>query len=112
MLVHRGHLYAVTDAGAATCWECATGKEVWKERLDGTFTASPVLVGETIYATSEAGRTFLFKARPEGFEQVGDNSLGGEVLASPAICGGRIYVRLARKVDGRRQEMLYCVGTR
>lgn len=111
MLAHAGYLYGVQDAGFATCWECATGKEVWKERLGGTFSASPVLVGELIYATNEAGRTFLFKASPAGYERIAENQLGDEVLASPAICGGRIYMRIAVRQEGQRQEMLCCIGT-
>jgi outer membrane protein assembly factor BamB len=110
MLAHKGHLYAVLDAGFATCWECATGKEVWRHRLGGTFSSSPVLVGDLVFVTNESGKTFLFKATPEKFELVGQNKLGDEVLATPAICGGRIYMRVARTGQGRRQEMLYCVG--
>ena len=54
------------DDGFAACWRCDTGKEVWKERLGGTFSASPVLVGDAIYATNEAGKTFVFSASPGG----------------------------------------------
>src|SRR5262249_6420955 len=70
MLVKGGHLYAVSDAGIAFCWKCDTGKEVWKGRLGGTFSASPVLVGEHILATNESGRTFVFRATPAAFEVV------------------------------------------
>jgi outer membrane protein assembly factor BamB len=111
MLVRDGHLYAVQDAGVAVCWKCDSGKEVWKGRLGGTFTASPVLVGEHLFATNEAGRTFLFKATPAGFSLVGQNHLGDEVFATPAICGDRIYFRVAARTKDRRQEMLYCLGT-
>ncbi|MSR56819.1 MAG: serine/threonine protein kinase [Planctomycetaceae bacterium] len=110
MLVRDGYLYAVLDAGMATCWKCDTGVELWKNRLGGTFSASPVMVGDKIFAVNEAGKTFVFKAAPEAFELVGENQLGDEVYASPAICGGRIYQRVARITDGRRQEMLCCVG--
>jgi outer membrane protein assembly factor BamB len=110
MLIRNGYLYAVLDAGMAMCWKCDTGKEVWKGRLGGTFSASPILVGELLFATNEAGRTFIIKASPDGFEQVAENKLGGEVLATPTICGGRIYMRAANQVKGKRQEMLYCVG--
>lgn len=110
MLVHEGHLYGVQDAGLATCWKCDTGKEVWKGRLAGTFSASPVLVGEHLFATNEAGRTFIFKATPAAFELVGQNQLGEEVLATPTICESRIYMRVAMRNKGQRQEMLYCLG--
>ena len=110
MLVHGGHLYAVLDAGSARCWKCDTGKEIWEGRLGGGFSASPILVGDQIFASNEAGKTFIFKAAPESFELLGDNKLGDEVLATPTICGGRIYMRVAFLKKGQRQEMLYCIG--
>jgi outer membrane protein assembly factor BamB len=110
LLVRDGHLYGVLDAGIATCWKCDTGKELWKGRLGGTFSASPVLVGEHVFATNEAGRTFIFKATPDAFDLIGQNQLGDEVLATPTICGGRIYLRVATTSNGQRQETLYCLG--
>jgi outer membrane protein assembly factor BamB len=110
MLVQNGYLYTVLDAGVAMCWKCDTGEEVWKGRLGGTFSASPVLVGENIFATNEAGRTFVFKASPAGFELIGENQLGSDVYATPTICGGRIYMRVAAQNNGQRVESLYCIG--
>ena len=110
LLVKDGHLYGVQDAGMATCWACDTGKQVWNGRLGGTFSSSPVLVGDRIYATNEAGKTFVFKASPERLEIEADSQLGDEVFATPAICGGRIYQRVAITKDKKRQEWLYCLG--
>jgi len=110
MLEHRGFLYAVQDGGVAICWKFDTGKEMWKARLNGQFTASPVLVGENIYAVSEKGRTSIFRVNNDAFNLVGENQLGEEAMASPAICGGRIYFRVAFGQKSERREMLYCVG--
>ena len=110
LLIHEGYLYGVLDAGFASCWKCDTGKEIWKGRLRGTFSASPVLVGEHLFATNEAGRTFIFKANPKAFELVAENQLGSEVLGTPTFCGDRIYMRVAASQQGRRQETLYCLG--
>ena len=110
MLVRDGYLYSVLDEGLAKCWKCDTGKEVWKSRVGGTFSASPVLVGDHVFATNEAGQTFIFKATPDTFDLVAENSLGGEVFATPTICGSRIYFRVADQVDGQRREKLMCVG--
>jgi len=110
MAVRDGHLYAVLDAGVAVCWESETGKELWNERLDGTFSASPVFMGDTVFATNESGKTFVFKATPEGYSAISVNKLGDEAFATPTICGDRIYMRVASIVSGKRQEMLYCVG--
>ena len=84
---------------------------LWHGRLGGTFSSSPVLVDDVVYCTNEKGRTFVFRARPESFELIARNQLGDDVFATPAICGGRIYTRVAHLTDGRRQEMLYCLGT-
>jgi outer membrane protein assembly factor BamB len=110
MIYHDGHLYAVLDAGIAVCWNSATGEERWKERLGGTFSASPVLVGDTILATSESGQSHLFRATPDRFEALGQNQLGDEVFASPAACGGRLYFRVADHDGDLRQERLICLG--
>jgi outer membrane protein assembly factor BamB len=112
LLVHDGYLYGVLDAGSAICWKCDTGKQIWTGRLGGTFSSSPVLVGERIYVTNEAGKTFVFKASPAKLELEFENQLGEEALATPTICGGRIYTRVAIAKDGKRQEWLYCIGTK
>lgn len=111
MIAKNGHLYGVLDAGVASCWESATGNEVWKERLGGTFSASPVLVGQNLFAINEAGKTSIFRASPEGFTLVGENQLGDEAFATPTFVGNRIYMRVAKTTDGARQEWLYCLGT-
>lgn len=109
LLVREGHLYFVTDAGVAMCRDCATGKEVWSQRLGGTFSASPVLVGENIYVTNQEGDAFVFRATPRGYEKVAQNKLGDEVYATPAICGGQIFARVAEHTGDVRQEVVYCL---
>jgi len=109
VLISEGFLYAVTDAGVAMCFKAANGREMWKHRLGGGFTSSPVLVGKNIFATNEGGKTFIFKAQSNEFELVAENQLGDEMFATPTICGGRVYLRVAKRQDDKRQEMLYCL---
>ncbi|MCA9074836.1 MAG: PQQ-binding-like beta-propeller repeat protein [Planctomycetaceae bacterium] len=110
MIVAGGHVYCINDTGIAYCWRGSDGEEMWKERLSGPVSASPVLVGDTIYQSNEKGTTYVFKANPEKYEQVGMNQLGDESFASPAICGDRIYLRVAENTGNNRQEYLYCLG--
>ncbi len=112
MIVKDAYLYAVQDRiGIATCWNAGSGEEMWKERLPGgAFSSSLVLHGDNLFATNEAGETFIFKASPKGYEKVAQNRLGDSVFATPAICGSRIYHRVAETIGGKRQEMLYCLG--
>jgi len=111
MIVREGHLYGVLDAGIAVCWDSATGKERWKHRLGGNFSASPVLLGDRIYAASEAGETHVFRASPDRFESLAVNRLGDEAWATPTICGDHIYMRVVTGTGDTRQERLFCIGT-
>ncbi|MFN0054842.1 MAG: PQQ-binding-like beta-propeller repeat protein [Planctomycetales bacterium] len=110
MVIRDGYLYAVLDAGVATCWKCDSGEEMWTQRLGGTFSSSLVLVGDRIFATNEAGVTFIFRANPQAFEALGQNQLGEDVYATPTIAGSRVYMRVAALRDNQRLETLYCLG--
>ena len=111
MLVHEGHLYAFTDPGIGVCWKADDGTQMWKARLGGKVSASPVLAGGNIYASNEKGKTFVFRADPSAFKQVARNQLGDEGFPTLSICGNRIYLRTATGRGSRRQETLYCIGT-
>jgi len=100
-VLHSGSLYVVTDDGIATCFDAAKGTQTWQGRLEGNFSGSPVLVGDLIYATNEAGKTFVFKAGPK-LEIVARNELGEGSFATPVICGGQLFLRTERS--------LYCIG--
>ena len=110
IIERHGFLYATLDAGVASCFRCEDGEEMWKARLGGTFSSSPVLQGDRIYATNEEGSTFVFQATPEGYKKLAENQLGESVFATPAICGGQIFMRLAKMEGGQRREWLYCIG--
>ncbi len=111
LVIRDGYLYGVLDAGIAMCWKADSGKEMWKSRLGGTFTSSPVLVGDKIFISNEAGEFFVYQATPEKYTQISKNQLGELVMATPAICGGEIFHRVTHVGDdGSQREMLYCVG--
>ncbi len=111
-VIREGYLYGVADAGVALCWNAETGEELWQSRLGGTFSSSCVLVDDLVYATNEAGATFIFRARPDEFELIAENQLGDECFATPAICGNHIFNRIAINTGDTRQEYIVCIGER
>ncbi|MFY9253375.1 MAG: PQQ-binding-like beta-propeller repeat protein [Fuerstiella sp.] len=112
MLVAGDHLYCVNDDGIAMCRDITTGKMKWRHRLSGSISASPVLVGNLIYATNEAGTTWVFEANPDSYKQVAQNQLGTESFASLAICNEQIFARVATGNGPNRQEYVYCITSR
>jgi hypothetical protein len=110
MLAHDGYLYALTDNGVMFCWRGTDGKEMWKERLKGPVSASPVLANGNLYWANELGTLYVVRANPERFEKVAENQIGSDSFPSPAICGGQIFLRVGKGTGKERQEWLYCFG--
>jgi outer membrane protein assembly factor BamB len=95
------YIYWVSDTGFAGCTAAATGAQVWYERIGEPFTASPLLVGDKVYAADEGGSVHVFAAEPK-FKLLAKNSVGEGVMATPAIADGKMYVR--------GKTMLYCIA--
>ncbi len=91
-VVHDGSVYSLGDDGILSCLEAETGKIVWKRRLGGNVTASPLIAGDHLYCCNEEGVTFVVRLGGRG-EVVAENSLGDGLFASPAVSGDRLYLR-------------------
>ena len=101
-LVYRGKVYAVNGNGFISCADAATGKLLYKERTKGAYSASPVAGDGKVYCVNETGVTTVVKADAADFEVLATNDLGGEVLGTPAIARGCVFIRT--------DKTLYCVG--
>lgn len=110
MIVVNGHVYGLTDNGILFCWRGTDGQEMWKQRLRGPVSASPVFAGGHIYQANELGTLYVWKPNPQQFELVAENQLGDDSFPSPAVAGGQIFLRVGHGAGGQRKEMLYCFG--
>ena len=95
-----GLLFMVADNGIASCLRAETGQQLWRERLGGNFSASPVSAMGRVYFTNEEGETTVVAATDE-FKTLATNALHERVLASPAIVEGQLFLRT--------QKHLYCI---
>jgi outer membrane protein assembly factor BamB len=120
-LYHDGKLYVVSDQGFAWCADAKTGDMIYRERLGGAadpaaggggrrggggkpFYASPVLIGDKIYAVSRRQGTFILPATPQ-FQVLATNVLAGDGTdfnATPAVSDGCLFLR--------SNKALYCIG--
>jgi len=90
----KPYLYMVTEKGILNCLEAASGKEVWQERLPGSYHASPIYAGGNLYFLAENGETTVVAPGPQ-FKVVAQNPLGERCLASMAVANGRLFIRTA-----------------
>lgn len=97
LLVSGERLLAVTDNGVIRMLSAATGKDLWTKRLGGEVSASPIAYGDVAIVINEDGKVLMFRLSDK-FESVGELELGERVFATPAIAGGRIFLRTASKL--------------
>ncbi|MFQ5734746.1 MAG: PQQ-binding-like beta-propeller repeat protein [Planctomycetaceae bacterium] len=105
-LVVDGRLLVVKKGGISACFDAATGKTLWpRKRIRnlGNYYASPVAGDGKIYVTGENGFIVVLKQAPKQVI-LAKNDMGESCIATPAIAGGRIYVRTLTK--------LYCISNK
>lgn len=103
-LVARGNfIYFVNDQGVAGCLEARTGATIWTQRLGTGMSASPILVGDKIYAADDDGIVHVFAAAA-AFRLIANNPIGEPVTATPAVADGRLFIR------GRHH--VFCIGNK
>ena len=92
----------VLNTGGLACYEAATGKPLYKERLPKvrTVAAAPVAAGDTLLFVDETGTAVTVKAG-DTFEATAAGKLDDLFWSSPAVAGEYL---LLRGVKG-----LYCI---
>jgi hypothetical protein len=97
------YVYRLHRPGILRCWDAATGKEMYAERLDGITTtwASPIVdpAGRIYFAS--AGKSYVVQAGPQ-FHVLATNDLSDANHPSPAVANDRLFLEGAKD--------LYCVG--
>ena len=100
-LLARGDLlFCWGDSGLVTCRRAATGEKVWQERVPGGYYSSPICCGDTLFNISRKGEMVAIAAA-DTFRLLGQTPLHEKSQATPAVAGGRMYVRT--------YTHLYCV---
>ncbi len=100
------YLMVPGDNGKMLFYDAAS-KLVLEDRVSDHFTSSPVGAGGKIYWCSERGKTYVIDAaaltgKKPSLKLLSVNSLHGAFLATPAIAGGRLYLRT--------NDALYCIA--
>ncbi len=100
--VAKGNLvFICNDKGIFTCLDGSSGKVKWRERVGGNFSSSPVRAGDRIYSVSADGEVIVLAASDK-YELLARNPLNETCRSTPAIAGGRMYVRT--------ESHLYSIG--
>jgi len=85
-------LFLWKENGLVTCLRAATNEQVWSERVQGPFYGSPVASGGRLYNMTRKGELVVVNAGDK-FQEIVRVPLGEGSHATPAIAGGRMYLR-------------------
>jgi outer membrane protein assembly factor BamB len=99
---HEGLIYMMGDVGVATVTDARTGQRIWQERVGGVYSASPIVADGKVYFFSESGETIVLSAG-RAPSVLARNKLTGRQLGSPAVSGGRLFIRT--------DDTLYAIGS-
>ncbi len=91
-LLYGEQILTVSDGGIAQCFETANGNQLWKERIGGKFSASPLYADSRIYLCSHEGRTTVIAAGDE-YQELATNDLDGQLMASPVVVESDLLLR-------------------
>jgi outer membrane protein assembly factor BamB len=92
-LLIDGLLYVISDDGVAVCLDATSGERVWRERVGGDYSASPIYTDGRICFFSEDGKTTVIAPGRE-YEVLAENHLADEgFMASPALADGAMFLR-------------------
>jgi outer membrane protein assembly factor BamB len=92
LLLVNDLVFALDDGGIASCLDAKTGAEIWRERVSGNYSASPIYAAGRIYCFSEEGKCTVLQASRE-FKVLAENFLPDGFMASPAAVEGELYLR-------------------
>ncbi len=92
-IVVGDYLYRLSTPGILQCWEMATGKAVYSERLEGISTtwASPIADPKGRLFLASAGKSYVVQAGPE-YRVLAVNDLGDGNHPSPAAANGKLFL--------------------
>jgi hypothetical protein len=88
LVYDNGLLFMATEMGIVTCLDAKTGERVWRERLGGIYSASPVAADGKVYLFSESGETLVLRS--------GERRSAGPQQAQ---CEGHRFSRVFRRQD-------------
>jgi outer membrane protein assembly factor BamB len=104
IVVYGDVVYMLNDKGVLTTLDASTGQMLRQDRVRGVsenYYASPVAGDGKIFLASHPGVVAVLRAGGQQ-ELLAANKLDEEIFATPAIAGGKLYIRTV--------SALYCFG--
>jgi outer membrane protein assembly factor BamB len=98
VIAKDGWLIILDDTGTLSGRDGKNGDLLWREKLVGNFSSSPVLAGGTLYACTEDGVCYVVEVTKEGAKVVSEIDMEERIFATPVVVDGAVYLRGEERV--------------
>ncbi len=85
-------LFLVSDDGIVTCLDAIDGTEIWKERIGGAYSATPLHVDGRLYLFSHTGDITVLQPGRE-LKILAKSKLGDGFMSAPAVVDDALILR-------------------
>lgn len=96
--VVKDKVYVVNGANVLSCAEITSGKILWRLRLKGPVSSSPVANSDRLFLFSETGLGQVVGLDKSQGEVVGTVDLEDTILCTPALASDGVFVRSDKKL--------------
>ncbi len=97
MVADDKRLYSVSDDGILTVLRHEDGSTVYRERLRGKFSSSPMRVDNHIMVANHDGKIVVFESG-DNYREISSVELDEQIMASPTVIGDDLLIRTAEAV--------------
>ena len=91
--VVKDKVYVVNSANVLSCAEVASGKILWRLRLKGPVSSSPVATSDRLFLFSETGLGQVVDLKSSTGQLLGTVDLEETILCTPALANDGLFVR-------------------
>ncbi|MGB7328451.1 MAG: PQQ-binding-like beta-propeller repeat protein, partial [Rubripirellula sp.] len=97
-MVSRGKvLFVISDTGILSALNTDDGSQLWRQRLGGAYSASPLISDQRIMVASHTGEVTVFAAEAQ-YRKLGGIDIGEQIMASPITIGSDLVLRTEKAV--------------
>ena len=89
----KDKVYVVNSANVLSCAEVASGKILWRLRLKGPVSSSPVATSDRLFLFSETGLGQVVDLKSSTGQLLGTVDLEETILCTPALANDGLFVR-------------------
>ena len=95
----KDRVYQISKVGELVCVDAKSGKILWHKKLgNDNLHSSPLYCDGKLFVPIFSGKLFIIEPEDKGAKILHELKLEGNLIGSPVICGGRLYLHTTKSL--------------